>query len=102
VIASRSAERLVYAINPARDLGPRIMHCLLPIPNKRDGDWSYAPVPVIGSNYRRSPGRCRARRHQRGFETDLAVPLDQEHASRQMASGSVSATTSVAVLGSLS
>jgi glycerol uptake facilitator protein len=37
-----------YAINPARDLGPRIMHCLLPIPNKRDGDWSYAPVPVIG------------------------------------------------------
>ena len=37
-----------YAINPARDLGPRIMHCLLPIPNKRDGDWGYAWVPVIG------------------------------------------------------
>jgi glycerol uptake facilitator protein len=37
-----------YAINPARDLGPRIMHCLLPVPNKRDGDWTYAPVPVIG------------------------------------------------------
>jgi glycerol uptake facilitator protein len=37
-----------YAINPARDLGPRIMHCLLPIPNKRDGDWSYAPIPIIG------------------------------------------------------
>jgi glycerol uptake facilitator protein len=37
-----------YAINPARDLGPRIMHCLLPIPNKRDGDWGYAAVPVIG------------------------------------------------------
>jgi glycerol uptake facilitator protein len=37
-----------YAINPARDLGPRIMHCLLPIPNKRNGDWSYAPTPVIG------------------------------------------------------
>jgi glycerol uptake facilitator protein len=37
-----------YAINPARDLGPRIVHCLLPIPNKRDGDWSYAPVPVVG------------------------------------------------------
>lgn len=37
-----------YAINPARDLGPRIMHSLLPIPNKRDGDWSYAPIPVIG------------------------------------------------------
>lgn len=37
-----------YAINPARDLGPRIMHCLLPIPGKRDGDWGYAWVPVIG------------------------------------------------------
>lgn len=37
-----------YAINPARDLGPRIMHCLLPIPRKRDGDWSYAPIPVFG------------------------------------------------------
>lgn len=31
-----------YAINPARDLGPRIMHALLPIPNKGDSDWSYA------------------------------------------------------------
>ena len=37
-----------YAINPARDLGPRIMHFLLPIPNKRDSDWKYAWVPVIG------------------------------------------------------
>ena len=37
-----------YAINPARDLGPRIMHFLLPIPGKRDSDWSYAWVPVIG------------------------------------------------------
>jgi glycerol uptake facilitator protein len=37
-----------YAINPARDLGPRIMHALLPIPGKRDGDWSYAWVPVLG------------------------------------------------------
>jgi len=37
-----------YAINPARDLGPRIMHTLLPIPGKRDSDWSYAWVPVIG------------------------------------------------------
>lgn len=36
-----------YAINPARDLGPRIMHFLLPIPNKRDSDWSYSWVPVI-------------------------------------------------------
>lgn len=31
-----------YAINPARDLGPRLMHALLPIPNKGDSDWSYA------------------------------------------------------------
>ena len=37
-----------YAINPARDLGPRIMHFLLPIPNKRDSDWSYSWVPVVG------------------------------------------------------
>ncbi len=37
-----------YAINPARDLGPRIMHFLLPIPNKRDSDWGYAWIPVIG------------------------------------------------------
>src|SRR5262245_50734528 len=37
-----------YAINPARDLGPRIMHALLPIPKKVGSDWEYAPVPVIG------------------------------------------------------
>ena len=37
-----------YAINPARDLGPRIAHALLPIPQKRDGDWGYAWVPVAG------------------------------------------------------
>jgi glycerol uptake facilitator protein len=37
-----------YAINPARDLAPRIMHAILPIPNKRDGDWGYAWIPVIG------------------------------------------------------
>jgi glycerol uptake facilitator protein len=37
-----------YAINPARDLGPRIMHFILPIPKKRDSDWSYAWIPVIG------------------------------------------------------
>ena len=37
-----------YAINPARDLGPRIVHFLLPIPNKRDSNWSYAWIPVVG------------------------------------------------------
>lgn len=37
-----------YAINPARDLGPRIMHAILPIKNKASNDWSYAWVPVIG------------------------------------------------------
>ena len=37
-----------YAINPARDLGPRIMHFILPIPMKRDSDWSYSWVPVVG------------------------------------------------------
>jgi glycerol uptake facilitator protein len=37
-----------YAINPARDLGPRIMHFLLPIKNKRDSNWSYSWIPVIG------------------------------------------------------
>jgi len=37
-----------YAINPARDLGPRIMHFILPLGKKRDSDWSYAWVPVIG------------------------------------------------------
>lgn len=37
-----------YAINPARDLGPRIIHFLLPIPAKRDSDWKYSWVPIIG------------------------------------------------------
>lgn len=37
-----------YAINPARDLGPRIAHFLLPIPGKRDSDWGYSWVPVVG------------------------------------------------------
>ncbi len=36
-----------YAINPARDLGPRLAHALLPIPGKRDPDWPYAWVPVV-------------------------------------------------------
>lgn len=37
-----------YAINPARDLGPRIAHAVLPIPNKGSSDWGYSWVPVVG------------------------------------------------------
>jgi glycerol uptake facilitator protein len=37
-----------YAINPARDLGPRIAHAILPIPGKRDSDFGYGWVPVVG------------------------------------------------------
>ena len=37
-----------YAINPARDLGPRIAHFILPIPGKRDSNWSYSWIPVAG------------------------------------------------------
>jgi glycerol uptake facilitator protein len=36
-----------YAINPARDLGPRIMHFILPIKNKTNSDWSYSWIPVV-------------------------------------------------------
>ncbi|MEU3305473.1 MIP/aquaporin family protein [Nocardiopsis sp. NPDC055551] len=37
-----------YAINPARDLGPRIAHALLPIPGKGSSDWGYSWVPIVG------------------------------------------------------
>jgi len=37
-----------YALNPARDLGPRIMHALLPVPDKGSSDWKYGWIPVIG------------------------------------------------------
>jgi glycerol uptake facilitator protein len=37
-----------YAINPARDLGPRLVHWLLPIPGKGGSNWRYAPIPLIG------------------------------------------------------
>ncbi|NTU84625.1 MAG: aquaporin family protein, partial [Chloroflexales bacterium] len=37
-----------YAINPARDLGPRIAHFILPIAGKGDSDWSYSWIPVVG------------------------------------------------------
>ncbi len=37
-----------YAINPARDLGPRLAHALLPIAGKGGSDWSYSWVPIVG------------------------------------------------------
>jgi glycerol uptake facilitator protein len=37
-----------YAINPARDLGPRIAHAILPIPGKGSSDWHYSWIPVVG------------------------------------------------------
>lgn len=37
-----------YAINPARDLGPRIAHAILPIPGKGSSDWGYSWIPVVG------------------------------------------------------
>jgi glycerol uptake facilitator protein len=37
-----------YAINPVRDLGPRLAHAILPIAGKGGSDWSYAPIPIVG------------------------------------------------------
>ena len=37
-----------YAINPARDLGPRLMHAILPIPGKGGSNWRYAAIPIVG------------------------------------------------------
>ncbi len=37
-----------YAINPARDLGPRVIHALVPIKHKGESDWGYSWVPVVG------------------------------------------------------
>ena len=37
-----------YAINPARDFGPRVAHAILPIPGKGPSDWGYSWVPIVG------------------------------------------------------
>ena len=42
-----------YAINPARDLGPRIAHAVLPIPGKGSSDWAYSWIPVVAPDHRR-------------------------------------------------
>ena len=47
-----------YAINPARDLGPRLAHWLLPIAGKGPSDWAYAPIPVVGPLLGGVAGAC--------------------------------------------
>jgi glycerol uptake facilitator protein len=37
-----------YAINPARDFGPRLAHAILPIAGKGGSDWNYAAIPIVG------------------------------------------------------
>ena len=51
-----------YAINPARDLGPRIVHAILPIPGKGGSDWGYCLDPGRRPDHRRRPGRAGVRR----------------------------------------
>lgn len=45
-----------YAANPARDLGPRLAHAVLPIPGKGDSEWSYAWIPVLAPLVSRDDG----------------------------------------------
>jgi glycerol uptake facilitator protein len=56
-----------YAINPARDLGPRIMHFILPIAGKGESDWGYALIPVIGPVIGGVVGALLARAVMKGF-----------------------------------
>jgi glycerol uptake facilitator protein len=56
-----------YAINPARDLGPRIMHFILPIAGKGDSDWAYSWIPVIGPVIGGVAGAVLAKAVMKGF-----------------------------------
>jgi glycerol uptake facilitator protein len=56
-----------YAINPARDLGPRIMHFILPIAGKGESDWGYALIPVVGPVIGGVVGALLARAVMKGF-----------------------------------
>ena len=57
-----------YAINPARDLGPRIMHAILPI--KGSSQWSYAWIPILGFSYRSRSGSFTFRNFKINFASD--------------------------------
>ena len=48
ILISALGGATMYSANPARDLGPRIAHALLPIPGKGSSEWSYGWVPVLG------------------------------------------------------
>ena len=54
-----------YAINPARDLGPRIAHFVLPIKGKGSSDWGYSWIPVRGTARRRRAGHLAVQVHRR-------------------------------------
>ena len=69
-----------YAINPARDLGPRIIHQILPIPGKGQSDWGYSWIPVVGplvggviagGSVARRQAALRSRRRSVPSRTDL-------------------------------
>lgn len=64
-----------YAINPARDLGPRLAHAVLPIKGKGDSNWGYAPVVILGPGDRSGGSRPVIRSHSVGIKVQQALPL---------------------------